>query len=134
MNMRTPHNTSGITQIITQGLTLHNNSFLRVSGSLLSAFSVVFSWVSVISELELFGKKGLSDFEIDEISYLLDSCFISEINPQIKQITKNLMQKVSVKLPDAIIAATSIYLDLPLLTADVEFEKINGLKLILLEF
>ena len=91
-------------------------------------------WVSVISELELFGKKGLSDFEIDEISYLLDSCFIAEINPQIKQITKNLMQKVSVKLPDAIIAATSIYLDLPLLTADVEFEKINGLKLILLEF
>ena len=91
-------------------------------------------WVSVISELELFGKKGLSDFEIDEINHLLDSCFIAEINPQIKQITKNLMQEVSVKLPDAIVAATSIYLDLPLLTADVEFEKINGLKLILLEF
>jgi len=44
------------------------------------------------------------------------------------------MQEVSVKLPDAIVAATSIYLDLPLLTADVGFEKIHGLKLILLEF
>jgi len=35
---------------------------------------------------------------------------------------------------DAIIAATAIYLDLPLLTADTGFEKIPQLKLILLEF
>jgi predicted nucleic acid-binding protein len=91
-------------------------------------------WISVISELELFGKKGLSDIEKDEINYLLENCFIAEINPQIKQITKNIMQEVSVKLPDAIVAATSLYLDLPLLTADIGFEKIHGLKLILLEF
>jgi predicted nucleic acid-binding protein len=44
------------------------------------------------------------------------------------------MQDLSVKLPDAIIAATSLYLDLPLLTADVGFKKIPNLKLILLEF
>ncbi len=84
--------------------------------------------------MELFGKKGLSEAEVTEINYLLDSCFIAEINPQIKQITKNLLQKVSVKLPDAIVAATSLYLDLPLLTADAIFKKIPGLKLILLEF
>ena len=29
-------------------------------------------WLSVISELELFGKKGLSDVEKDEIDFLLD--------------------------------------------------------------
>jgi predicted nucleic acid-binding protein len=44
------------------------------------------------------------------------------------------MQEFSVKLPDAIIAATSIYLDLPSLTADTGFEKIKGVKLILVEF
>jgi len=44
------------------------------------------------------------------------------------------MQQVSVKLPDAIVAATAIYLDLPLLTADMGFNKIPHLKLILLEF
>ena len=91
-------------------------------------------WLSVISELELFGKKGLSDTEKDEINLLLESCFIAEINPQIKRITKKLLQEVSVKLPDAIVAATSLYLDLPLLTADTGFEKIPELKLILLEF
>ena len=91
-------------------------------------------WISVISELELFGKKGLSDIEKDNINNLLESCFIAEINSQIKQITKDIMQDFSVKLPDAIIAATSLYLDLPLLTADAGFEKIQGLKLILVEF
>ena len=91
-------------------------------------------WISIISELELFGKKGLSDVEKDNINDLLEYCFIAEINSQIKQITKNLMQEFSVKLPDAIIAATSLYLDLPLLTADTGFEKIQGIKLILLEF
>ena len=90
-------------------------------------------WISVITELELFGKKDLNTNEIKEINLLLESCFIAEMNLHIKQITKDLMQKVSVKLPDAIVAATAIYLDFPLLTADAGFEKIPGLNLILLE-
>ena len=90
-------------------------------------------WVSVISELELFGKRGLSEVEIEEINLLLDSCFIAELSPQIKKIVKELIQKFAIKLPDAIIAATALYLDLPLLTADKEFNKVPNLKLILIE-
>ncbi len=58
---------------------------------------------------------------------------ISELSPQIKRVVKELLQKYPIKLPDAIIAATSIYLDLPLLTADTGFRNIPELKLILLE-
>jgi predicted nucleic acid-binding protein len=65
---------------------------------------------------------------------LLDSCFIADINPAIKQIIKNLLQKYRIKIPDAIIAATAIYLDMPLLTADTGFKRIPELNLILLEF
>jgi predicted nucleic acid-binding protein len=64
---------------------------------------------------------------------LLDDCFIAELTPHVKQLVKKLMQKYAIKLPDAIIAATALYLDLPLLTADKEFSKITGIKLILLE-
>ena len=77
--------------------------------------------------------KGLSYNEKEEIDLLLDSCFIAEINSEIKEITKDLMQRISIKLPDAIIAATSIYLDLPILSADSVFKKVPGLKFILLE-
>ena len=90
-------------------------------------------WISVISELELFGKQGLNQNQIKKINYLLDSCFIAEINPQIKQIAKDLMQNHAIKVPDAIVAASSLYLDLPLLTYDTGFKKIEMLKLVLFE-
>jgi predicted nucleic acid-binding protein len=81
-------------------------------------------WLSAISELELFGKRSLSKSDIREINALLDNCFIAELSPQVKRIVKEIMQSVVVKLPDAIIAATALYLDLPLLTADIGFRKI----------
>lgn len=91
-------------------------------------------WISVISEMELFGKKGLSNTELNAINYLVNNCFIAELNTQVKQITKDLLQSYSIRLPDAIIAATAIYLDLPLVTADADFKSINELKLVIIEF
>ena len=90
-------------------------------------------WISVITELELFGKKGLNNSEITEIKSLIDSCFIVDINAKIKQLTKKLLQESPIKLPDAIIAATSFYLDIPLFTSDIAFQKVKGLNLIQLE-
>lgn len=90
-------------------------------------------WISVISELELFGKSGLTNAEINEINLLLENCFIAELTPQIKGLVKDLMQRLRIKLPDAIIAATALYLDLPLLTADAGFKNIPDIKLILLD-
>ena len=91
-------------------------------------------WISVISELELFGKKGLRKTEIAEIELLLENCIIVYINPEIKRITKKLMQGIHIKLPDAIVSATSIYLDLPLLSSDGGFKKVKELNFIHLEF
>jgi predicted nucleic acid-binding protein len=83
--------------------------------------------------LELFGKQNLSFQDNEIIESLLKGCFVIEINPEIKQIYRELKQKHSIKLPDAIVAATAIYLDLPLLTFDKGFKNISNLKLIMLE-
>ena len=91
-------------------------------------------WISAITELELFGKKGINKTEINEINHLIDNCIIADINAEIKQITKKLLQEPSVKLPDAIIAATSFYLDIPLFTSDTGFNSIPDLNLVLFEF
>ena len=91
-------------------------------------------WISVITELEIFGKKNLSAAERKEVNLLPDSCFIVDLLPEIKGRVKNLQQSTSLKLPDAIIAATALYLNLPLLTADKSFKQVNGLELILLSF
>jgi len=86
-------------------------------------------YVSVITELELFGKQNLSVHDNEMIESLLDNCFVIGINQEIKQIYKEIKQKYAIKLPDAAIAATAIYLDLPLLTLDKDFENIVNLKL-----
>lgn len=89
--------------------------------------------ISVISELELYGKRGLTEDEISEINLLTNSCFVAELNDGIKIQTKKLLQGTKIKLPDAIIAATALYLDLPLLTFDSDFVRIPGLKLFILD-
>jgi predicted nucleic acid-binding protein len=90
-------------------------------------------WISIITELELFGKKDLSQKDKKEIDLLIENCFVADINQGIKQMTKNILQLPKIKLPDAIIAATAIYLDLPLLTFDDDFCDIPGLRLMILK-
>jgi predicted nucleic acid-binding protein len=90
-------------------------------------------YVSVITELELFGKPNLSFQDTEIMEILLNGCFITDINQEIKQIYKEIKQKYPVKLPDAIVAATAIYLDMPLLTFDRGFKSISNLKLIMLD-
>jgi predicted nucleic acid-binding protein len=88
-------------------------------------------WISVITELELFGKKGLTNIEIEIIESFIDDCLVADLMVGIKKTTKQLIQKYRLRLPDAIVAATALYLDLPLLTADTGFVQITELELIL---
>lgn len=90
-------------------------------------------WISAITELELYGKKGLTKYEKQEIDHLIESCFVAELSSGIKNIVKELLQTVNIKLPDAIVAATALYLDMPLLTFDTDFIRVPDLKLFILE-
>jgi len=90
-------------------------------------------YLSVISELELFGKPNLSFQDNEVIDSLLKGCIVIDINPEIKHIYRELKQKHIIKLPDAIVAATAIYLDLPLLTFDKGFKNVSNLKLIMMD-
>jgi len=89
--------------------------------------------LSVITELELYAKQPLTEMEEAIIDVLIESCFVIELTQPIKQIVKQIRKKFRIKLPDAIIAATAIYLDIPLVTFDSDFEKIDELKLILMK-
>ncbi|PQJ73827.1 PIN domain-containing protein [Polaribacter gangjinensis] len=90
--------------------------------------------VSFISEVELPGFKGISTQEEVKLRNLLDDCFSVEWNSKIKEKTIELRKKYTVKLPDAIIASTSLIYEIPLVTADKAFSKIHELDLILIEF
>ena len=89
--------------------------------------------VSFISEIELLGYQGISKIEETKLKLLLNDCFQLEWNSNLKEQTIQLKRKYNIKLPDAIIASTSLVYEIPLVTADKGFLKIKELDLVLIE-
>jgi predicted nucleic acid-binding protein len=77
-------------------------------------------------------KKGLTDSQELVIKQTLDNCFRIYHSQQITNEAINVRRKFGLKLPDSIIAATSIVTGLPLITADKGFDKVTSLDLILI--
>ena len=90
-------------------------------------------YISFITQLELLGYFSISETEQAKIKEFLEECVIVDINEEIKRHTIQLKQSYKIKLPDSIIAATSLFLEIPLLTADKEFNKIAELNLAIYE-
>jgi hypothetical protein len=94
---------------------------------------VEYNWhFSFITEIELLGKPGIKPTEVKAVRDLLSICTkLNHIDP-INQLAIQLKQKSKIKTPDALIAASAIYSELPLLTFDKDFSKIDEITLILL--
>jgi predicted nucleic acid-binding protein len=86
-----------------------------------------------ITQLELLGYQGLTKQQEQQIEYMLENSVVIDINNKIKQEVIKLRRNYNIKLPDCIVAATAMYLDLPLITADKGFNKIEELNLMLYE-
>ncbi len=89
--------------------------------------------VSFITEIELLGAFSISKSQKNQFKNLLNDCLILEMNYQIKNTCIYIRNKYKIKIPDAIIAATAIEFNIPLLTSDQGFEKIKELDLIYIQ-
>lgn len=89
--------------------------------------------VSFITEVELLGYKGITEYEEKALQSIINDCFYLDWTNSIKQKTIELRRNYRIKLPDAIIASTAILYDLPLVTADEGFTKITELDTFLLK-
>jgi len=87
-------------------------------------------YISVISEMEMLGYPGIATEEIIRIKSFLAETTIVELTPDIKNKTIELRQFYNVKLPDAIIAATAISQNIPLLSADSIFKRIAEMNFV----
>ena len=86
-------------------------------------------YVSVISQMELLSYSGITQQEEIHIKSLLNDCTEVLLTNEIKEKTIEIRKKYKTKLPDAIIAATAIIKDMPLITADKGFCQISDLTL-----
>ena len=88
--------------------------------------------VSVISEIELLGWYKINNEEKKALRSLLDDCVIFELTSAIRKVAIELRQQKKIKTPDAIVAATAIHLQLPLVSSDKGLSNVPGVELILL--
>ena len=79
--------------------------------------------------MELIGYPDITTKELQQVRNFLEDCTIIELNEDIKSIYINLRKKCRIKLGDAATAATALFLDLPLMSADKGFNKIEELQL-----
>lgn len=88
--------------------------------------------ISFITEIELLGWKGISTNDKNLITDFLQQCLYIDYNHQIRQQTIFLKQLYNLQLGDAFIAATSLEFDIPLVSADKIFSKVESLNFILI--
>jgi predicted nucleic acid-binding protein len=82
-------------------------------------------YISFITQLEVLSYQGLSDNEMKKAQDFINDCIIIEMAPYIKEYTIKFRRQKKLKLPDAIIAATSAFINVTLVTADKDFKRLE---------
>ena len=110
------------------------NAFIYFIGgdSRLSPYSYSTIYISEFSEIELKGRFNITNAELEQLDKIFEDIVILTFNNEIKERAIKLRHKKKLKLPDALIVATAMWIDLPFITADKDFKNISSLKLIML--
>lgn len=85
-------------------------------------------FISIITEMELLSYSKITSKELKIISGFISEITVININNDIKETAIKIRRSSKLKLPDSIIAASSIFLQIPLITADNEIKNVEGLN------
>lgn len=90
-------------------------------------------YTSIITEMELLSYKNITVREKQQIKKFLSDFVVVNIDDAIRDQTIEIKKNTQLRLPDSIIAASSIVLDMPLVTSDKQFKTVVGLNLLYYE-
>jgi predicted nucleic acid-binding protein len=90
-------------------------------------------YISIITEMELLSYKSITVKEKQLIKNFLADFIVVNINDEIRDQTIEIKKHSNLKLPDSIIAATAIILNIPFVTSDKQFRTITNLNLVYYE-
>lgn len=87
-------------------------------------------YYSVISEIELLSALQLTEAESKQITEFLTLCIRIELTTEVTTRSIRLRRAYRLKVPDAIIAASALDINAPLVSADTDFRRVIELDLI----
>lgn len=90
-------------------------------------------WISGITEIEILSSPRLNPVEKKLIREFIRQTTVIDLLTPIKEIAIQLRLSKTLKLPDAIIAATALHLDFPLLSYDKAFRKVKDLNFVFID-
>lgn len=88
-------------------------------------------YLSVITEIELYSYHSNSPPAIQILNNFFQSVTVINIEEKVKTRTIEIRKNFKLKLPDSIIAASALTYNLPFITGDKGFKKIDLIDLIL---
>lgn len=91
-------------------------------------------YLSFISDIELLSFAALTIGDEKLIVAFIEECRLIEYSSALRPIIITLRKTYGLKMADAIIAATALHLNIPLLSFDKGFGKIKELSLLELDF
>ncbi|MBU1089458.1 type II toxin-antitoxin system VapC family toxin [Patescibacteria group bacterium] len=86
--------------------------------------------VSVIVELELLSLPNLDSLDELQILDWLTQIYVLPVDSAIARQAAEIRREMKIKTPDAIVAATAVFLGGKFISRDKKLQKIKGLKLI----
>src|SRR4051794_23594494 len=81
--------------------------------------------VSFVTEIELLATFRITDGQAKKIRAFLDQCRIIGAESEVRSYAIDFRKQTGLKLPDCLIAATAAYLNMPLVTGDKHFDKLE---------
>jgi len=115
---------------------LDTNAILYILGGDEALSTLLYNerlYISVITEMELLSYKNITAREKQQIKNFLSDFVIVNITDAIKDQAIETKKSSHLKLPDSIIAATAIVLDISFVTSDKQFKTITDLNLLYYE-
>jgi len=86
--------------------------------------------VSIITKIEFLGWRGHTPEGFEKSKEFISFAHVIPLTDEIADVAIELRKKTSIKLPDAVIAATALIHNLTLVTRNVkDFERVEGLKI-----
>lgn len=106
------------------------NGTLPINGKNL-LFSISTPQISIISNIELFANKNISQEEFNLLEKFVHIATVYPLNTSLIAKTIEIRQEYRIKLPDAVIAATAVVNKLTLVSRNTsDFNKIQGLTVV----
>ena len=113
------------TNIVIKGLEGHPRAVDIMDGN--------FCFISFITEIELLSFRGSAE-QRKFIQKIIPSFFIHPYSSKIQDRVIKIRRSLSIKIPDAFIAASALDLTIPFFSNDRVFKSIHGLNFIHVEF